>query len=1372
MIGKIIEFSVKNRFLVILFTAAVCLWGLYCLFRTPVDAIPDLSENQVIVWADWPGRSPKEIEDQVTYPLSVNLQGLAGIKSVRATSEFGFSMINLIFDEGIDFYFARQRVLERLSTAGGFLPAGVVPYMAPDATALGQIFWYTVEGEGKSLEELRSIQDWYVRYQLNSVAGVAQVASAGGFVREYQIDIDPLKLRAYDLSLGQVFRAVMSSNSSVGGKVIHKGGAEYLVRGFGWVRGIEDLRDVVVAARNDVPITVEQLGAVQIGPAFRRSILEKDGREVTGGVVMMRFGENPLTVTQRIVEKIGELEAGLPAGVRIVPFYDRTGLIHASIDTLKHTLIEEISIASLVVFLVLWHARSALVICSTLPLAVLISFIFMYYLRIPSNIMSLSGIAISIGVLVDAGIVMTENAYHRLQERFGRQPVTGDTRPLVIEACKVVGGPLFFSILIMLLSFAPIFVLGGIEGKMFNPLAYTKSFALAGVALLAITLVPALIPAFIRGRLRSQEEVWLVRSFANIYRPMLEFFLKHPDGIVIITGIFLLAGLPVFPKKIPWIFFTAGVPFVIGLSAMLVARRKLTCLALLFAVALASFQMIHPLGEEFMPPLNELSIMDMPITTPNVNITQAGDDLKYRDGILRQFPEVHQAVGKLGRADTPTDPAPIDMVETVVSLRPQEEWPKRKIRLSDAEAESLQAAQALARRGFLKDLPEKDLEDLANLAVHEAVAGFDRMMRRLIGERRAEFDLESARDLIRLLEAGALRVLKAKRLLKGEPSDQARADFEEKTVREYSRRFAEWILLEDAGRLEQEVLRFLAKEGAVEWSGDLLAQTETWLSKFLDPVLTLAGKQKSSRLGILRARLEAWQKELRAEWVKRLNGELADHAPGAMVWLLLEECLAKAREKEQLLKEPSNEELQALRAELEKPFAGQIFLWQKSKGDLIKEMDSELQVPGWINIWTQPIINRVNMLATGVRTMIGVKVFGKDLETLQQVSNDIAAVLKGIRGAVDITPDQITGENYLEIAIDRKKAARYGASIEEIQNVIEVALGGKEITMTVEGRERFPVRVRYPRDWREDEEFVKTILVPSGSMGAAEPPPGGAMGAAIGAAVPPAEKSRDRAKERLRQVPLAMVASVTVAPGPSMIKSENGLLRSYVQLNVRDRDIVGFVEEAQQAVAAKVKLPPGTYLEWSGEFEHQMRAQKTLTIVFPAVILIIFLILYLTYRDLSDTLMMFLAVPGAVAGGALFQWLFGYHFSVAVWIGYIACFGLATETGIVMLVYLREAIDRRGGMAGIRSAEEIQEAVIEGAINRLRPKLLTEGTTILALIPMLWATGVGAEYMRPMAAPILGGILVADEVIDIFIPVLFYWDRRRRLLNREKVKGD
>jgi len=1361
LIDRVIDFSIHNRFLVYIATLAVVLWGVFCLYRTPVDAIPDLSENQVIVWADWPGRSPQEIEDQVTYPLSVNLQGLAGVKAVRATSEFGFSMINIIFEDEIDFYFARQRVLERLSVAGSFLPSGVVPYMAPDATALGQIFWYTVEGEGKSLDELRSIQDWYVRYQLNSVPGVAQVASVGGFVREYQVDVDPEKLRVYDVSLGQVFRAVMGSNSSVGGKVIHKGGAEYLVRSTGWIRNKKDVENVVVVERKGVPVRVSSLASVQLGPAFRRGVLEKDGGEAVGGVVMMRYGENPLEVTRRVKEKFQKLQPGLPQGVRIVPFYERTGLIEAAIGTLKTTLIEEILITSLVVLLILWHARSALVICVTLPLSVAISFIFMYYFGIPSNIMSLSGIAIAIGALIDAGIVMTENAYNRLHEKFGGQKVVGDTRPLVAEACKVVGSPLFSSVLIMILSFAPVFVLGGMEGRMFNPLAYTKTFALVGVAILAVTLLPAMIPTLVRGRLRSQEEVWVVRSFLNIYRPMLDFFIRRPDVIIVITGALLLIGLPIFPRKVPWTFFVAAVPFIVAATVMFMARRKLVSGLILFIVALASFRFLKPVGEEFMPPLNELSIMDMPVTTPNVNITQVVESLKERDAVIRAFPEVHQVVGKGGRAETPTDPAPIDMVETVVTLRPEAWWPKRKVNYDEVLAEAKKAALALVRAGVLKEIPKKDLPDFANTITMDAVSRYDREARDLAARRLREFRPEKGRELVRELRRELVSFLRSKGALKRPLSEGEWGPWENRTGQRYGDVFDEHILLEDVTRLVGRMVDLMAQKGALDPSPDLLVEPEGVLSKALDPLRSVAGVERPEPVERFRRRLEDRHDELMRKRVKELNWEIEDQAPDLVVGNLLEEALKKGKEQGKLAREASAEELSKVRAERVRTFGKGLFLWKKQKSDLVKELDSELQVPGWGNIWTQPIINRVDMLATGVRTMIGVKVFGDNLETIQRISEEVAAVLRQVKGAVDVFPDQVVGENYLEIQIDRERAARYGVNVEDVQNVVEVALGGKEITMTVEGRERYPVRVRYPREWLASEERIKNVLVPAGG-GAMERGMGNGMAEAGWRANGAPAEGMKKEGGRLRQIPLSQVADVKIVPGPSMIKSENGLLRSYVQLNVRDRDIVGFVEEAKGAVESKVKLPAGYYLEWSGQFEHQVRAQKTLTLVFPLVILIIFVILYMTYKDLADTLMMFLSVPGAIAGAAIFQAIWGHNFSVAVWVGFIAIFGMAAETGVVMLVYLREALEKRGGLAAVKSEADIKAAVMEGAVHRLRPKLLTEGATIISLVPLLWATGVGAEFMGPMAVPILGGTLVADEVIDIFLPVLFYHERVRR----------
>jgi Cu(I)/Ag(I) efflux system membrane protein CusA/SilA len=1254
MIEKIIEFSIRNRFVVILSACVVIAWGVYCVIHTPVDAIPDLSENQVIVFTDWMGRSPREIEDQVTYPLSVNLQGLAGVKAVRASSEFNFSMIDVIFEDNVDFYFARERVLERLALAGTFLPPGVTPYLAPDATALGQIFWYTVEGEGYDLGRLRAIQDWYVRYQLNSVPGVAQVASVGGFPIEYQIDVAPNKLRAYGVTLGDLYAAVARSNSSVGGGVIQKGNAEYLVRGVGWIRSLRDIENIVVKVdrKSGTPVCVSNLAAVGRGSEFRRSVLEKNGNEAVGAVVMMRYGENPLAVTQRIKEKIVQLQAGLPEGVRIVPFYDRTRLIAGAIHTLTTMLTHEMIIASLAILLILMHFRSAFVICLTLPMAVLISFILMRYFGIASNIMSLSGIAVSIGILVDQAIVMVENATHHLTAHFGDQRVSGDTRELVIPACRTVGRPIFFSVMIILLSFIPVFALSGQEGKTFHPLAFTKSFAMIGVAILSITLVPALIPTFIRGRLRREEESWLVRSLISIYKPVLSWAMNYP-------------------KTVNWFF--------------------IVLLAL-------GWHLWGKLGREYMPALDEGSILDMPVTVLRASITEVADDLKARNAVLRQFPEVEMIVGKGGRADTPTDPSPLEMVETIIDLRPKELWPKRKMDYADAQRQTGVVLDALEKRG--------------------------------------------------LMHAVEIRPSPSGRGAKGDGSDEAGRP---KDTTPAPTALSLTLSQRERGRAERNAMIdrvTMAAMGRLDATlRELIMQRYRELESEVSPSMS--------------------EDDRNAHWRKRarqIDYEVFDQAVSAYNWYCIEELRA-ANPKSELSSSPSalrpppfSPALQALREQLDPPFARRLLLWQKTKSDIVQEMDSVMQMPGWANIWTQPIINRIDMLATGVRTMIGVKVFGNDLNEIQTVSAEVAAVLKDISGAVDVFPDQSIGKGYLEITIDREKAARYGVNVGDVQDVIEVALGGKPITMTVEGRQRFPVRIRYARAWREDEEQVKNLLVNAGggmaAAGMAETGPNG-MGSLAGR--PPASPSP-------LQVPLSAVADVRIVEGPAMIRSENGMLRSYVQLNVRGRDIVGFVEEARRLVEEKVKLPQGMYIEWSGQFEHQVRARKTLQLVFPAVGLLIFIILYLTYNDLMDAVLMMMAVPEALVGGIFFLWLFGYNFSVAVWVGFIACFGMATETGIIMLVYLREAIEKRGGLQKIASLDELRQAIIEGAVHRLRPKLLTEGVAIIALAPMLWASGVGHEVISAMAAPVLGGLLIADEVVDIFIPVRFYWVRRRRWL--------
>jgi Cu(I)/Ag(I) efflux system membrane protein CusA/SilA len=1031
MIDRIIEFSVRNRGLVLLFYAAIAAWGYYALLHTPIDAIPDLSENQVIVFTEWAGRSPQEVEDQVTYPLTVNLQGLSGVKVVRSSSAFGFSMINIIFDDATDLYFARTRVLEKLNLAASQMPPGVTPTLGPDATGVGQVFWYTVEGQGHDLGELRALQDWFIRYQLNSVPGVAEVASVGGYVRQYQVDVDPNKLRAYNVTLAEVSQAIGRSNNNVGGKLIEDGGKDVVIRGLGLIKTVQDIEAIVIAERNGTPIYVRNVAAIALGPDFRRGALDKSGVAAVGGVVIIRNGQNTQEVISRVKEKINELQKGLPAGVSIVPFYDRTDLIQRAVETLKDSLIEEIVLVTLAHILFLWHFRSILIVTLPLPLAILIAFLFMKYTGVTSNIMSLGGIAIAIGVLVDAGIVVTENAMRYAAKTPDYEKSIAN---VVLQSAKLVGRPIFFSMAIIVLAFVPVFSLTGQEGKLFHPLAFTKTFALVGATLLAVTLTPALCAFLIRGKIHDENENAVMRFLLGLYRPALRFALR---------------------RRL----------IIIGLALALFG----------YAVYLAS-----GIGSEFMPPLNEGTVMYMPVTDAAISLTKAKDLMARQDELLQRFPEVASVVGKAGRAETSTDPAPVNMTETIIVLKPESEW----------------------RPGLTKEA-------------------------------------------------------------------------------------------------------------------------------------------------------------------------------------------------------------------------------------LISEMDDALRMPGVTNIWTQPIINRIEMLSTGIRTQVGIKVYGSDLKALEQKSKEVAAVVQNIRGAADVYPEQLGGVPYLEITPRPQEIARYGINQKDLQDVIETAIGGMNRTTTIEGRQRFPVRVRYLRELRDTPEAIGKVLV------------AGANG---------------------MQLPLSQVAEIRIVDGPTMISSENGLLRGLVMLNVRGRDAGSFIEEAKRAVAASVQLPAGYYIEWSGQYENQIRAKERLQIVIPIALAVIFLLLYLTYHSVKEAAHVLLAVPFALTGGVILTYLMGYNFSVAVWVGFIALFGTATQTGMVMVVYLEEAVERkRHELGGLLTREGLREAVMEGALLRLRPKVMTVSTIVASLLPIMWSTRTGAEVMKPLATPVLGGMVSSLLHVLIVTPTIFLWLREREL---------
>ena len=933
--------------------------------------------------------------------------------------------------------------------------------------------------------------------------------------------------------------------------------------------------------------------------------------------------------------------------------------------------------------------------------------------------MSLAGIAISIGILVDQAIVMVENATHHLTAHFGGGRVRGDTRELVIPACRTVGRPIFFSVIIILLSFLPVFALTGQEGKTFHPLAFTKSFAMIGVAILSITLVPALIPTFIRGRLRSEEESWLVRTLIHIYKPVLSWALNYP-------------------KVINWFF--------------------VVLLAL-------GWHLWGKLGSEYMPALDEGSILDMPVTVPRASVAETADAIKARDALLRRFPEVELVVGKAGRAETPTDPSPLEMLETIITLRPKELWPKRHLKYADAQSQVAVVLGKLIDEKLVKAPADAAGRDaLLNAATMTAASRLDAALRDFVLVRYGQFEARLAPRLVREFAAelvarwrGAGRLL---RQVGGQETDALAGQL----AAEFGPVLAAGAAQEDVNRLIQQIAQRLSTAKAVKLDPELLALPagplrEAWLQ-----IGNVLGTQRPTLFTEMLAFIRQRQRTLWQEQVRPLNYEIFDRAAGAYDWHCLDSLREEAKERGLWIgvQPGASDEaaLRRLRGQLDGPFAGGLLLWQLTKPALVQEIDTVVRVPGWANIWTQPIINRIDMLATGVRTMVGVKVFGDNLEKIQAVAEAVEAVVGQVPGAADVTVDQSRNKGYLDIVIDRKRAARYGVSVGDIQDVIEVALGGKAITMTVEGRERFPVRIRYARHWREDEEQVKNLLVSAGGRMA----PAGGMDNAGAGGMAPAAPISGIAPTRPVQIPLSMVADVRIVEGPSMINSENGTLMSKVQLNVRDRDLMGFVDEAQRAVAQKVKLPQGMSLQWSGQFEHQLHARRTLQVVVPLVVVLIFVILYLTYNDWMDALLMMMAVPEAMVGGFFILWLRGDNLSVAVWVGFIACFGMATETGIIMLVYLREAIERRGGLEKIASLAELRQAVIDGAVHRLRPKLLTEGVAIIALAPMLWASGVGHEVISVMAAPVLGGLLVSDEVVDIFLPVRFYWVRRSRWL--------
>ena len=1038
MLSNIIDWSGRNRFLVLLATLFIVCAGIFAVLRTPIDALPDLSDVQVIVYTEYPGQAPQVVEDQVTYPLTTSMLSVPKSKVVRGFSFFGASFVYIIFEDGTDIYWARSRVLEYLNFAAGRMPKGITPQIGPDATGVGWVYQYALLAKDKTLAELRSIQDWYVRYQLTKAHGVAEVASIGGFVQTYQVTVDPVKLRSYGIPLMKVAQVIRDSNRDVGGRAVEMAETEYMVRGKGYLRGKEDIEMLVVKADMGTPVLIRDIARVELTPDERRGVTELNGEgEVVSGIAMARYGQNALEVIANLKDKITEIGPGLPEGVTVQTVYDRSELINRAIDTLTRTLVEESLIVAAVCIVFLMHVRSALVAILMLPVGILMAFIAMRLLGMSANLMSLGGIAIAIGVMIDAAIVMIENAHKHL-ERLPDDHTTADRFEAMMAACKEVGPALFFSLLIITVSFLPVFALEGQEGRLFSPLAYTKTFAMAGAAVLSVTLVPVLMLLFIRGKIMPEAKNPVNRLLIWAYRPLIAAVMRYKKMTILLALVVLVASL--YPAS--------------------------------------------KLGSEFMPTLNEGSLLYMPASLPGMSITKAAELLQTQNKIIKSFPEVASVFGKAGRANTATDPAPTEMFETVINLKPESEW----------------------RAGLTMDA-------------------------------------------------------------------------------------------------------------------------------------------------------------------------------------------------------------------------------------LIAEMDKALQFPGVANSWTMPIKARIDMLSTGIRTPIGIKVFGKDLDEMEKLARQIEAVVKTVPGTSSAFAERITGGFYLNIEPDRTQLARYGLAVGDLLDVVGTALGGEMVTTTVEGRERFGVTVRYPRELRSDpQQIAREVLIPTMD---------GAM------------------------IPLGQLAKVVVAKGAPGIRTENALLSAYIYVDIRDRDIGGYVADAKKAVAAQVKFPSGYYATWSGQFENMERAIEKMKVVIPVTLLIIFLLLYLNFRRITETLIVMLSVPFAMVGGIWLMWALNYNLSVAVAVGFIALAGVAAETGVIMLIYLDhawEAIKLKCRTAGREpGVADLYEAVMEGAVERVRPKMMTVVAIMAGLLPIMWGTGTGSEVMSRIAAPMVGGMISSTVLTLAVIPAIYALVKQWRL---------
>jgi len=1060
MLEKIIDWSIKNKFMVVLATLFFIVGGLYSMMKMPIDAIPDLSDVQVIVFTEYPGQAPQVVEDQVTYPLTTQMLAVPGAKVVRGYSFFGFSFVYIIFEDGTDLYWARSRVLEYLNYAAGRLPPGVTPALGPDATGVGWVYEYVLESDNHDLQQLRSIQDWFLRYELTSVPGVSEVASIGGYVKQYQVEVDPDRLLAYHITIPQIKRAIQRSNNDVGGRLVEMAETEFMVRGLGYIKSVEDLENVVVGTdRRGTPIMLRDLAKIHLGPELRRGVAELDGEgEAVGGIVVMRFGDNALKTIEGVKEKLKQLQAGLPEGVKIKSVYDRSGLIERAVDTLKEKLIEESIVVAVVTALFLFHISSALVAIVSLPIAILMAFIIMSWQGVNANIMSLGGIAIAIGAMIDAAIIMIENAHKHLERDRGKKPHW----EIIADSAKEVGPALFFSLLVITVSFFPVFTLGEQSGRLFKPLAYTKTYAMAAAALLSVTLVPVLMGWFIRGKIPDEEKNPINRLMIRAYHPVVDFVLKWRWPVLIVA--LLLTVTSIYPLK--------------------------------------------KMGSEFMPPLYEGDLLYMPTTLPGISITKAREILQQTDRIIRQFPEVHHVFGKVGRAETATDPAPLSMMETTIMLKPEDEWRK----------------------------------------VH------------------------------------------------------------------HDRFYTNWPDY-----------------------------------------------------------LEILKKPLR--------------------WMF--------------------------------PEMGTITV-----DELKTEMNNAIKFPGLTNAWTMPIKTRIDMLSTGIKTPVGIKIMGDDLQTLSDIGEEIEAIVRDIPGTLSVYSERVVGGNYLDYDIDRVAAARYGLTVGDVQDVIQSAVGGMNVTQTVEGLERYPVNVRYARDYRNDLQSLERVLIPL---------PDG------------------------KHIPISQVAKIHIRKGPPSIKSENARRTAWIYVDLKDIDVGTYVANAQAELEKRIKLPAGYNIVWSGQYEYMQAAAAKLKVVIPLTLLIIFVIIYTNTKGLVKTGIIFLALPLSLVGCFWFLYALDYNMSVAVWVGIIALAGISAETGVVMLLYLDLAFELWRDNGRMNNLGDLTQAIHHGAVKRIRPKVMTICVIIAGLMPIMWSHGAGADVMKRIAAPMIGGVITSGAMELMVFPVIYFMWRGLKL---------